>query len=186
VKGNLLEIPRDAFRAVDLEKPFRLERTFDLVTSLEVGEHLPGSSAEGFVDSLTRLGPAILFSAAIPFQGGVHHCNEQWPEYWANLFAARGFMAIDCFRRRLWHNPSVAWWYAQNLILYARRDYLETKPQLKTEGDGGAPLPALIHPIRYLATADLKAVPLRRLLRALPATLVNGARRTFRHQPVQW
>lgn len=186
VKTNLMEIPQDAFRTVDLEKPFRLGRTFDLVSSMEVAEHLPKESAEGFVDSLTNLGPVVLFSAAIPFQGGDHHLNEQWPEYWARLFSARGYVAVDCLRQKLWNNSSVAWWYAQNLVLYVRRDYLESHPRLQSEAKGMDQLPALVHPGRYMATADLKAVPLRRLLRALPVALVNGAKRTFRPHSVQW
>ena len=57
---------------------------FDLVVSLEVAEHLPKECADIFVDSLVRLGPIILFSAAIPQAGGTCHINEQWPEYWRN------------------------------------------------------------------------------------------------------
>jgi hypothetical protein len=37
-----------------------------------------------------NLGPVVLFSAAIPYQGGTHHVNEQWPEYWAGNFEAKG------------------------------------------------------------------------------------------------
>ena len=47
--------------------------------------------ADNYINSLTRLAPVILFSAAIPFQGGSGHVNEQWPEYWVakkyNYFA---------------------------------------------------------------------------------------------------
>ena len=63
-----------------------LERKFDLAISLEVAEHLKSSSSEDFVQSLTTLAPMILFSAAIPHQGGLHHINEQWLEYWGDLF----------------------------------------------------------------------------------------------------
>ena len=53
-----------------------MDRKFDLVVSLEVAEHLPSECAETFVDSLTGLGPIVLFSAAIPHQGGTNHANE--------------------------------------------------------------------------------------------------------------
>src|SRR5216684_8264060 len=58
-----LEIPPERFRALDLRKPFELGRQFELVLCLEVAQHLPQEGAKGFVDSLARLGPAVLFSA---------------------------------------------------------------------------------------------------------------------------
>ena len=83
----------DKRRLTDLEQPFDLGRTFDLVISLEVAEHLSARAAQGFVASLARHGDFVLFSAAIPQQGGINHVNEQWPAYWAAQFRAHGF---DC------------------------------------------------------------------------------------------
>jgi len=34
----------------------------------------------------------VLFSAAIPCQGGYNHLNEQWPEYWLNFLTSVDFM----------------------------------------------------------------------------------------------
>lgn len=109
---------RRQFRVADLTRPFRLRRRFDLAVSLEVGEHLPESSAPGFVASLTRLAPVVVFSAAVPYQGGTNHVNEQWPEYWVRLFEARGFGLIDCLRPLLWADPRIEPWYAQNSLLF--------------------------------------------------------------------
>ena len=67
-----------------------MNRKFDLVLSLEVAEHLPSECAEAFVESLVNLGPVILFSAAIPYQGGENHVNEQWPEYWVGVLSGEG------------------------------------------------------------------------------------------------
>ena len=89
VDTKTLEIPVERFAAVDLAKPFHLDRQFDLVMSLEVAEHIPGACAEIFIESVTRLGPVVLFSAAIPFQGGTHHVNEQWPDYWVTFCTKR-------------------------------------------------------------------------------------------------
>lgn len=77
IDKKMLQIPQERFLSFDLREPLRMDRQFDLVVSFEVAEHLPSECAERFVDSLVRLGPAILFSAAIPFQGGAHHMNEQ-------------------------------------------------------------------------------------------------------------
>jgi SAM-dependent methyltransferase len=152
VDRTRLVIPQNRFMPRDLSQPLRLERAFDLVVSLEVAEHLPERAADAFVESLTSLGPAVLFSAAIPLQGGRGHVNEQWPRYWAELFDRRGYVAIDCVRRRVWENDDVQWWYAQNTILYVRRDRLEISAPLKHELEAAPPPPAsLVHPKKYLA-----------------------------------
>ena len=99
-KTSLL-IPEDKFLSFDLREPLRLDREFDLVVSLEVAEHLPEKYAEGFVESLTRLGPVVMFSAAIPYQGGVNHVNEQWQDYWQKLFKKTDFVTADYLRPRI-------------------------------------------------------------------------------------
>ncbi len=172
VPPELLEVPADRFLARDLARPLHLEQRFDLVLALEVAEHLPPSCAGTFVESLAGLGPLVLFSAAIPFQGGLHHVNEQWPTYWAGLFAAQGFVPVDCIRPRVWENARVQWWYAQNTLLYAHRDALASNPALRCayEASAGRPL-NLVHPRHYLGTADLRTIGPRRLLAALPGAL---------------
>ena len=116
-----------------------------------MAEHLPEEAAETLVATLVRLGPAILFSAAIPNQGGENHLNEQWPSYWAARFESHGYRPIDCLRPRLWANEEVGWWYAQNMLLFAQRAYAEADPSLKRQRAtyGGTPL-SLIHPDRFL------------------------------------
>ena len=131
VDADLLQIPPDRFRRADLSQPVRLDRTFDLAVTLEVAEHLPPASAEGFVASLARLAPVVLFSAAIPGQGGVHHVNERWPQYWVSLFAGHGYVAIDAIRRPIWHMDQVKFWYRQNTLIFARRGVLDEQPALK-------------------------------------------------------
>ncbi len=121
VDRDRLEIPADRFHGQDLSRPLAVERTFDLAVSLEVAEHLPEVACDGFVESLTRLAPVVLFSAAAPYQGGQNHVNEQWPEYWAERFARHGYLPVDCLRRRVWANPDVEWWYAQNALLFVAR-----------------------------------------------------------------
>ena len=133
VKPEMLLFSTEKFISGDLERPFRVNRQFDLVISLEVAEHLPPDSAETFLDSLTRLGPVILFSAAIPFQGGTNHLNEQWPSYWADLFLSKGYVAVDCLRRRIWDNDQIDWWYAQNIMFFVKEDQIVKYPLLKAE-----------------------------------------------------
>jgi SAM-dependent methyltransferase len=146
-----LEVPADCFEAHDLTRPFRAGRRFDLAVSLEVAEHLPAEAADGLVESLCLLAPVVLFSAAAPYQGGEGHVNEQWPAYWAERFAARGHVPVDCLRRRIWDNSKVDWWYAQNAFLYVERGRLGADAALRRESEAAGPqaLP-LVHPRRYL------------------------------------
>lgn len=151
VRPEQLHIKKTDFISRDLTKPILLERKFDLVVCLEVAEHLPSEAAPTLVQSLVRLGPVILFSAAIPEQGGVSHLNEQWPEYWTALFSQRGYLPVDCVRQRIWNVENVLWWYAQNTILFVDKDYLRGNTYLNSEFErtSGMPL-SLVHPRAFL------------------------------------
>jgi hypothetical protein len=173
VDRGALEIPSDRFLPLDLRQPFVLSRRFDVALSLEVAEHLPAECAEGFVGSLTRLAPVILFSAAIPFQGGTHHVNEQWPEYWADLFRSRGYFPIDCIRSHIWNDPSVDWWYAQNILVYSNDEGIKRNVALAMYRGASPARLSLVHPKQYLAVAD--ADPrLLGLRRCLSLTALNA------------
>ena len=84
-----------------------------------MAEHLPHAKADLFVDNLIAHGDVILFSAAVPHQGGEHHVNEQPPEYWRAKFAARGFAPFDFIRPGLADKGDVMPWYRFNSYLYA-------------------------------------------------------------------
>lgn len=161
VDPKMLEIPADKFLALDLNQPLPIDQKFDLVVSLEVAEHLPPECAQIFVNSLTKLGLVILFSAAVPFQGGTNHINEQWPDYWAKLFEEQGYVAIDCVRNKIWQNERVRWYYAQNILIFAQAEYLTTNPILQKEANRTNIFQlSLIHPHLYLRTA-LEATKLK-------------------------
>lgn len=70
VNQDQLLIPREDFFSADLTHAFRCDRKFDLVVCLEVAEHVPSAPSSVLIDTLTSLGAVVLFSAAIPFQGG--------------------------------------------------------------------------------------------------------------------
>lgn len=174
VRPNDLLIPTQKFTSADLNNPLRLNRTFDLVISMEVAEHLPEVSAETFIDTLVNLGSCILFSAAIPQQGGVNHVNEQWQDYWATHFAARDFLTVDCIRPRIWQQQDVSWWYRQNTLLYCKHDVLAEHPALSQAFEQSKnALLNVVHPAHYLQVKSRLDgnLPLRKLLRALPRSI---------------
>ena len=112
-------IPADRFNVGNLTRPLDLGRRFDLVQCLEVGEHLPRAASGTLVASLCTHGDIVVFSAAVPGQGGENHINERPLEDWRALFAEHGYAAFDPFRRRLSEIPSIEPWYRYNILLYA-------------------------------------------------------------------
>ena len=131
VKTDNLKIPRDKFFSYDLTTFYDAGRSFDLSMSLEVGEHLPDKAADDFVKTLTSAARKVVFSAAIPGQGGTFHINEQYPEYWAQKFAKHGYVAVDYFRKKIWNNENIEWWYRQNIFVFIHKDELPNYPQLQ-------------------------------------------------------
>jgi SAM-dependent methyltransferase len=171
VEGNWigaaeLAFPREKIVIHDLGAPLDLGRKFDLAISLEVAEHLPESRAREFVHSLCRAADKVLFSAAIPGQGGRRHINEQWPKYWADLFGELGYGCHDLLRLQVWNNPRVLWYYAQNCLLFARKG---TGSGL---GPPAEPLP-LVHPSAWSAQVARWNSPAK-LLERLPKALFLG------------
>ncbi len=115
-------IAAERFRALDLERLQPLDRRFDLALCLEVAEHLTPSAGETLIEVLTKAAPVVIFSAAVPGQGGTHHVNEQYLDYWVERFGRYGFLALDVIRPRVAYDHRVAWWYRQNLMLFASAD----------------------------------------------------------------
>jgi SAM-dependent methyltransferase len=121
VESRMLVIPSDCFKGADLNNEFpKIEQSFDLVICLEVAEHLHESRAEDFISWLTQCSPVILFSAAVPGQGGIGHLNEKLQSYWASIFSKFGFSAYDIIRPRIWGDNAIHFWYRQNILVYAR------------------------------------------------------------------
>ena len=139
VDQTILRIQQEHFVAHNLQHPLRLNRKFDLVVSLEVAEHLEEQFSDQFVESLIAHGEIILFSAAIPFQGGQNHLNEQWPEYWQEKFGRHGFSFHDQIRPEIWENKNVDWWYKQNIFLLMKKNKDEFHKSVRT----------MVHPDLY-------------------------------------
>ena len=127
VDKNLLVIDPTEFCTVDLSGKLNLDfgERFDLAMSLEVAEHVPQRNAHDFVAALTGHSDFVLMSAAIHNQGGTGHVNEQWPDYWINLFKSHGYIALDLIRKRVWDDSQLPYWYRQNTLLYVKESRLE-------------------------------------------------------------
>ncbi|MEM9857633.1 MAG: methyltransferase domain-containing protein [Bacteroidota bacterium] len=131
VNTNDLVINKDNFLKTNLEDKLRVDKKYDLAMTLEVAEHISLESADQFVANLVTLAPVILFSAAIPLQGGKHHVNEQWPDYWKEKFAKHNYVIIDCIRPHVWNDEKIEMWYAQNTFVYVEQSKLKEYSRLE-------------------------------------------------------
>lgn len=125
IDQSKLQINTSNFFLHDLTKPLNYHKKFDLAICLEVAEHLPEQSAETLIETLTALSDAILFSAALPLQGGQNHINEQSFCYWVKKFNKKGFIVRDVFRSRIWNNKNIDLWYRQNIFLVEKSDDIQ-------------------------------------------------------------
>ncbi len=134
---------QDKFIKADLDNGFKTNRKFDLVNCLEVAEHIKIENAENFVASLCNLGDVVLFSAAIPGQEGTMHFNEQYPQFWIDLFAKYNYTPYDCVRQQIWNNEKVSWWYRQNIMFYVSDKVTDQYSSITSEKREVLPL---VHP----------------------------------------
>jgi SAM-dependent methyltransferase len=182
VRPEDLQIPQNRFRSYDLSDPKIFEPSpgcFDLVVSLEVAEHLPPHAAEPFVSFLCSLGPVVLFSAAVPGQGGTNHLNERWQDYWANLFTKNNYVALDCIQRQIWDNRAIQYWYRQNMMLFVSKAYKPCNTQLSS-ALANPPMRVVprVHPDFLLSVVWRAENPeLRVLCRALPGAISRVMKR---------
>jgi len=167
VPGAARVVPPERFLEHDLSKPLSLDRTFDLALCLEAAEHLPASAASELVRCLTEAAPVVVFSAALPGQGGVGHINEQPASHWARLFGSRNYLCFSDIRRRIWNNGAVEVWYRQNLLCFVRQSELARwGARLTSPIHPDDPLLDVAHPTllaRHKAMADSREVYSQRL-----------------------
>jgi SAM-dependent methyltransferase len=170
VDPSRLLIPSSSFTPADLGQPLPpTGRTFDVAICLEVAEHLPAERAASFVSDLAALAPVVVFSAAVPGQGGTNHVNEQWQSYWTTKFAEVGFASFDVLRPRVWNDRDVETWYRQNTLVYVDRRDSAMVDRLTALTSAGPIIEDVVHP-------DLLAFYVRRATRRL--STVQAARAT--------
>jgi hypothetical protein len=116
----------------DLREPFspaqhQLPPLYQMVTSLEVAEHIPEDRHNIFCDSVAnplQKGGFLIFTAAHPGQGGINHLSERPAGYWRDQFHQRGLT----YRRDYTIDLALLWksfhsplnWLPANLQVFER------------------------------------------------------------------
>ena len=131
--------PRE-YRKADLTRPVELGARFDLALCLEVAEHLPPEASLALVRNLARAAERIVFSAAVPGQGGVGHFNEKPMADWVRIFAQEGYAASDFIRLALASTRAEAEpWYRFNTLFFYRASRRSVQPSCVTDHDVSDP-----------------------------------------------
>jgi len=156
VNRTLLKIDDKEFIEKDLAKPFDLNKNFDLAICLEVAEHLPETSADAMIQSIVAHADVVIFSAAIPGQGGQNHINEQWPTYWQEIFQKYDYDMIDYFRPKIWNNTKIEFWYRQNIFLVVKKGHA-------LSDQGSKEIVSLVHPELLSAIIEQNNLKIQKL-----------------------
>ena len=127
IEEDFLLVSRKYIKIDNLETHKNINNEkYDLAISVEVAEHLHNNCSVHFVETLTSYSDVVLFSAAIPYQGGEHHINCNPPQFWVDIFKKYGYDCYD-FRNDLMNMwEKVCPWYSQNILLFAKEKYRNT------------------------------------------------------------
>lgn len=128
VPRQYLQIEEKCFMPADLEnycvekvKKWGAVTKFDIAICLEVAEHIGRRNARAFIHKLCELSDIIVFSAAVPKQGGDAHINEQRLSYWVNLFGENNYQLYDLIRAEIWNDIKIPVWYRSNIVIFCNR-----------------------------------------------------------------
>ncbi len=161
VPTKYLRLKKDEFLVKNLERPFNLKKRYDLSLSLEVAEHLTSKAGRLLIKNLCSLSDVVLFSAAIPGQGGVNHINEQWQSYWQKLFFKEKYICLDLLRPQIWNNNKIYYWYRQNILVYIRKNSKRISKHLIDRSIIINPFIAdVVHPESYILKSKLSKLNL--------------------------
>lgn len=107
---------REKLIRCSLSEKINLGRSFDTAICLEVAEHIQSEYSDHLVEIITKHSSSVLWSAAIPGQGGINHINEQWPFYWQSKFRKKGYYFHDTIRSRIQEMPTLSC-YKNNIFI---------------------------------------------------------------------
>jgi len=107
---------------------FEVTDTADLIICLEVAEHIPEVYADTIISKLvSNIEPhgSIIFSAALPGQGGVGHINCQWKPYWERRFLQhkdvfRNQIAETTCRNVVFKRGRWMGWFENNFMIFTK------------------------------------------------------------------
>jgi hypothetical protein len=107
-------------KVADLSQPVNLEKTYDWVLSLEVGEHIPAQYEAAFIDNLDRHNTkGIILSWAVEGQGGYGHFNCRNNDYIKKVMASHGYVN-DVDAENAIRSVAVLSWFKNTIMVFRK------------------------------------------------------------------
>ncbi|XP_042858290.1 uncharacterized protein LOC122244448 [Penaeus japonicus] len=107
---NIGALSKGKIEPLDLADPVDLQRRFDWVMSIEVGEHIPAKAEDVFMDNLvTHACKGVVLSWAVPGQGGHNHVNTRSNDYIKSKMADKGLVADEDSQNRIRQAVNISW-----------------------------------------------------------------------------
>ena len=104
---------------LDLSKAFYLGKKFDVVISLEVGEHIPAEFEDQFIDNITNHAKKhLVISWAIEGQGGSGHVNCKNNNYIIAQIENRGFKHNAKDSQTIRNAATNASWFSYTIMVF--------------------------------------------------------------------
>jgi len=105
-------------KTLDLSSEFDLNKKYDCVISLEVGEHIPIEYEKIFIQNITKhIEQLLILSWAIPGQTGNGHVNLRLNEYIINTINNYKFKHNEQLSQRL-RKSSKLWWFKNTIMVF--------------------------------------------------------------------
>ncbi len=184
--ANVHESVAEHCRVGSLAEP--LDQRYDLITCIEVLEHLPPEDCGAAIANLCAASDRILFSSTPEDFGEATHLNVQPPEAWSAAMAQHGFhrdLDLDLSYLTPWatlyvrrEEPAVetvrrydrAWFRLRREVAEVRESLLESQERLAKleDGEEGSNRPELL---RKLDEQNQEILKLRDLLVGMDAEL---------------
>lgn len=109
----------------------------DLVTCIEVVEHIAEEHIDNLLDTLTR-GKIVLMTHAQPGTNGEFHVNEKDDQYWVDKFAQRGYglllLDTQIVRSLDAHEVRGAGYFSVSGLVFGRLPFAQMSEAIKNLG----------------------------------------------------
>ena len=127
---NTVSLTGGIARVLDLSQPFELDKKYDWVLCLEVGEHIPKKFEKIFLDNVSRHAiTGIILSWAIRGQGGDGHVNCRSNLYIVNQMKKRG-CSYDVNSTNMLRNEATFGWFKNTLMVFRKEKNSKTLSEI--------------------------------------------------------
>ena len=107
-------------QVLDLSQDVSIDKVYDYVLCLEVGEHIPAIYEETFINNLDKLNrKGIILSWAVNGQGGAGHVNEHSNDYIRHIMEGIGYTSQPKIEQEL-REAAKLWWFKNTIMVFNR------------------------------------------------------------------